>query len=345
MIFTLKYCRDEFGQFVENGICNTDTLNARINEAIRRLVPKSEQAERLKRIVRLVVRNNTFPLPRECEKVEAVDINGTPTHIFDMGYEFRMGGLGDLACQPGGCASYLKDLGYQPFMYQPPFCDAANVPGLYYMALSTEADDTGKLLTIRGTTANNEELRTGYDSGESIKIGRWQDGQEGMIRGAISTQELTTQRIKTITQVYKTVTRGYVSLFACDPTTSEMWAVAKYHPDDLTPTFRRYQILFKVSDDKATNVLTLCKIKGDIPLKRDDDIVPIDSPDAIKFMLMAISQENAGNLPAGNALETQAYRVLEAQHGQAKTSTQHPYVIDADPHLSLAGRLSPRRIR
>lgn len=336
MIFTLKQARDFVAPFVENGTCNVTTLNQRINEASRRLFPKTDNRERQYRRVRLTVRNSEFPLPRECENVSAVDINGTPTHIFDLSYEFIHAGVGDLSDVDASTGRYLQDLGFAPFAYTPP----ANTQ---FVAFSQYQEDADLSVTLRGMDEHNAEIRDGYNAGELLKINRWQNGVEGQVDA--HTMVPTTNHFNTITQVYKPVTKGYVTLFAVDPATFSMWAVAKYHPDDTLPTLRRYKLLFKGLPDYATKVLALCRLRGDLLLTRDDDIVPCDSLDAIKAMVIAIGSENVKNVQEAQAYEGTAKRLLEEQHSQSKSAARPPFVMDVDSHLSLSSRLDARRIR
>jgi hypothetical protein len=90
-----------------------------------------------------------------------------------------------------------------------------------------------------------------------------------------------------------------------------MYFLGKYHPDETMPSYRRYKVL---GADYATvrRIDLLCKIRY-VPVIRDDDVLLIQNLDAIKTMVMAIREENAGNIQAALMLEEKATAQLARQ--------------------------------
>lgn len=352
MIFTMADAYDFCKPHIDSGTCNTTLGYARINEAVRRLLPKTN-ASRLVQPIRMIVRNSQFALPREAEKVMWVDTNGVPASVFGKPYEFMHTGPGDLVYRSYSTSSpQVKDLGDKPYMFELPDLagpddenftndhttntDDDDYPdGFILAAFSEYTEDVGKEITIRGWDILAQEIRLPVTGGLSspgltIKINRFLNGTEGSISGTWSQIEHSAQNFRDISQVYKPVTKGHITIYAIYESTNEMWMVGKYHPDETLPMFRRYQLTSKPFDRKqpsCTNVLMLVKMRY-IPLTRSTDVVPIDSLDALKNMCISISYENSKDLENALRFELNAERIMKAEIDQKESTTSAPMVID-----------------
>lgn len=331
-IFTFLEARNNLGRFVENGTCSTSVINQRINEAIQRLIVKSEvqDSPRLNFLVRIKSTNREFPLPRGVEKIMAVDVNGTPGHIFNKMYQFLSVGPGDLddGYSLEGCSRHLMDLGEFPYQFPVPSTES----GLNLVAFSTASEST-KLKVWGFDTSGNEVV-------EELTINRFQDGVEGVIAGNFTdANKVSTNKIREITKVIKSETQASVILYAVDLVTSKTWFVGKYHSKDTIPMFRRYRIVGKpnrtgTENDERSETCILAMVKlGYSELSENDDIVPIDSMPALKLMLMAIKYENEGNLQNSMAYEANAVRLLEDVNAHHKIAQGTPVIIDFERKL------------
>jgi hypothetical protein len=346
MIFTMDdaytFCR----KVVDSGDCSTTAVYAKINEAVRRLIP-TVNTSRMLATIRMGVRNSEFALPREAEKVLAHDANGVPGTVFGRPYQFLHNGPGDFAYNRLGDRSthQLVSLGEHPYMYPIPPLDnglTGDLEELYPLgfklyAFSTEAADSGVEITIRGFGLLAEQLRDGTNVGITFKINRFDSGVEGTIKGSWgSLYNSGDQRFRDIEQVHKPVTAGYVTIYAVYPEENRMWLVGKYHPDETLPVFTRYRITSKSYSSltpSCTNLLMLVKMRY-VPLTRAADVIPLDSLDAIKNMVMAIGYEDARDLQNAVLFEQNAIRLLNNEAGQKDTTVSPPMVLDVTRELS-----------
>ena len=239
-LFTFSEAKTKLAPFVDNGTCSATILASRINEAVQRLIVKKEleNSPRLIQSVRFQVRSNEFALPRGVEKLVAVNLHGTPGHVFNGMYQFLSSGPGDRDCAPvQQCGSHVMDLGEFPFQFPLPETD----DGLRLVAFTTKAQETSKLKVWGYDTR-------GRDLYEELPINGFKGGVEGQIGGIPGTAEdirLSTNLFKELSRVTKIVTSASVILYAVDTTTHKMWMISRYHAKDTLPIYRRYRIVNK----------------------------------------------------------------------------------------------------
>lgn len=350
MLFMLSDARSFLKPHVDNGTCSNTTIDARLNEATRRLLVKASWPM-TERWMRVLTANRTFPLPREVEKIICATICGTPTHVWGSNYEFLDGGPGDLSMYTSyGDGKDLIDMGDgYPTMFDVQSVlqadestadstdDITRTDGYYLMAFSTSIKDQALELTIRGLNVMNHDILTGATEGESMKINIWKGEVEGEILGPMTGLRMSANTYRDIKQVYKPVTTGYISLYAVVPASNYMYFLAKYHPAETLPCYRRYRIANTLTNDHA-NIYARVKLRY-VPVSQDKDILLIQNLDALKLMVMAITKENAGDLTGALAYETQAVRLLNEQMANYQAPAQVS-VIDVETQLFLGGRPS-----
>lgn len=334
MLFTLAQARSQLSRFVETGTCDTTVIDARINEALSRIMDM-DTWESQRKLMRLHVKDFGFCLPNNVETILWADVDGTPARIFGKPYQFLSSGPGDLdySCS----TSLFNDLVDQgdswPTMYDiPAFYEEDNedveYDGLPLYAFSTSTADTGKIVTVRGTNAAGEEIV------QEIAIQRWLLGEEGRMSGHFTgTMEPSTTIFKTIDRVTKAATVGHVSLYAIDTTNSYYYFLAKYKPAETIAQFRRYKVT-NTAEDTCHCILALVRMRF-ATLTEPEDILPIDSMQALKFMVMAIREENMGNLDMAAGLEIKARMVMEARQHANTMSSGTQIVYDVDYRESL----------
>jgi hypothetical protein len=347
-MFILSDARSFLKPYVDSGTCKNATIDARVNEATRRLLVKATWPM-TERTMRVLSANKTFPLPREVEKVISADICGSPTHVWGSNYEFLDSGPGDLSqYTTQGSGKDLIDMGDGwPVMYDVPSTltvdestanstdDIEEETGYYLMAFSNAVEDQNLSLTVRGNAFDGLEVFTGTTPGIEVALNVWKDGVEGQVLGALTSQQMSASAIRDIMQVYKPVTTGYVTLYACKPSTNYMYMLAKYHPTDTTPTFRRYRITNTCTNDDYANVYARVKLRY-LPVSHEQDVLLIQNLDALKLMIMAITRENDGDIQGGIAYESQAVRLLNEQLSNYQSSGSLQ-VIDTESQTFLRG--------
>ena len=374
MLFTLADARSGVSRFVESGTCNVSVIDARINEAVARILDM-EDWECLRKVMRLAVVDGNIGLPSSVEKLLWAAVDGTPVRIFGKPYQFLSSGPGDLDFSEGSTLlKNLQDLGDNwSTVYEIPdtYLDntaaqaaqaasilaaeaAASNPsdealalaanqaaqaalvaaegvttaGLSLYAFGSSTADLSKTITVRCANARDEQLTV------EVPINRWSDGAEGVIRGPFSgAMAPGTSEVTSVLRVTKPATTGYVSLFAVDVPRKIMFFLAKYAPGDTLPQFRRYSVI-GAGVPKEQCLLAVARLRY-VPLVDPEDIVPIDSLPALKFMVMAIREENTGNVQGSMNFEGKAKMSMENRQQANTMATGTQVVIDFDYSLSL----------
>lgn len=353
MLYTLSQAREQLKRFVDNGSCNLDTVDARINEAIERLTDKAD-FECMRATIRIATDRHTFTLPYNVEKLLHATIGGTPAKIFGTAYQFLSSGIGDLDFREGSgsCFRDMVDVGEFPTQFDVPFmytaldgtCVDRTKQGMQLIAFSTAAQDVGKTIKVRGFAGSGtgDEVNAGMDPGEEIKIHKWHGGIEGQLSGYWNIHYTASEaHYREVTEVLKPETKGYVTLYAVvgnnvDPNKTHFSFLAKYHPRQTIPQFRRYNITKALGSDTVSSVLALVKLRN-VPLVDGDDILPVDSMQALKLMVMAISEENKGNLQGALNFEAQSTAIMVKRESARVQSDGLPVIFNADYRTS-AGR-------
>jgi hypothetical protein len=331
-------------RFVDSGAsCDRNTWLDAIHEANQRLLVKADWPWTTM-LVRARVDMDTFPLPREIEAIRAVNFDNQPSTVESPYFQFMSAGPGEAASWWYGNAENLEERGYFPTMYdvpsieRPSGCGVNDVEwastGLRIMAFSDKPADSAKSVKIRGRSWTNtpqSSTETTFTPDEDVKIVPW-NGAEGALQGTLAQKPMSANAYRDITSWTKPETAGHISLYAVEPSTSRMWFLAKAHPYDLAPTWRRYQIRNQAC--RGSNILFLGKIRAERP-RSETDIMPIQNLAAIKLMLQAISLENAGDLRKAVEFEANAVRLLSEQ--KANNDLQGPTVQVIDHDVPLYG--------
>lgn len=371
MLYTLDQARTAVKRFVDNGSCNNTVIDARVNEALERLTDNVD-LECMRAVIRILVCDRSFTLPYNVEKLLFADVNGTPAKLFGQPYQFLSSGPGDLDFRTSG--SWFKDIldqGDFPMMFDIPKCYTwpvdgvdttfdVSTTGLKLFAVSTSSADTSLSLRVRGHIPNGEMVGASTGSqGEAIPINYWQGGVEGSLAGLWGIDLHTSaSRFSDILEIIKPETTGYITLYAVDVSNSRLAPKAffaflgKYHPRQTIPQFRRYAITnntvacaydssYTADNCYGNAILALVKMRC-VPLVDADDILPIDSLQALKLMVMAIREENAGNLQGSANLEGQAVSVMLKREKSRLQSDGVPAILNVDYRCSLGRHLNRR---
>lgn len=356
-LFTLSDARSFVARFVEAGSCDQTTIDSRIYEALRRLMVKADWPYTTQ-TVRIRVNNQSFPLPRECESIRWANIENEAAGVFSQSYEFMASGPGEVKHRE--ITSGLRDLvdmGYWPSMYDiPPVEEFAedhadctdrtlHTDLWKLVAFSTEQVDTTGALTLFGTHGYHNEVNGSPASnlfvpGESLLVNRWENGIEGTIHGPLSTCTLSTSCFRHLQSWKKPVTKGYISLYACNPENNYMYFLAKAHPDETVPVWRRYKVSGMALSGDASSILAHVKMKA-LKLTRADDILPIQNLDALKMMVIALREENSGNLQQAAAYEGSAVRLLGEQMQDSQQAGGSPVIMDYELEISSGSIVHP----
>ena len=130
----------------------------------------------------------------------------------------------------------------------------------------------------------------------------------------ISVTELprtTANAFRTIDAINKSPTKGWVRVYAVDPTTGSEYCIAILAPDETLPQYRRYAIPGFESEEGVT-VTVLAKRKF-IPVFTDDDDLIVTNLGALKMMAIAIEKEENNNLVEAQVYEDKAVELLKEE--------------------------------
>jgi hypothetical protein len=263
---------------------------------------------------RIKTMNNSFPCPRNIEKIIQVNIDRSRAHVFDEHYEFLDAGPLDIgSCNCAWAHDIVQIAGLHPTFYDIPPRDEDDVRPWKLLAFSTDQNDATLTLTVRGTTTLFDDVVTGGVPGEKVAINQWRGGIQGELE-TLSTYTQSPSTYTSITGITKPVTRGYVSLYAYDETsttTNVLWFLGKYHPDETQPGYRRYKVLgHDFTNGECINCLAQIAY---VPLKHDTDLLPVQNMDALGAMMKAINHYDADEPTDGAVFEGQALNLLSKQ--------------------------------
>jgi hypothetical protein len=296
----ISFCK----KWVNNGSCNNTTVINRINEATQHLMNPADQRWLMRRI-KIWACNSCIALPREFQTIKAVSIDHIPANTFSQYYEFMPGGPGRIDEWMSTSGVDLIDFGSHWPTFSDIPCDEAP---LKLLAFSKETADTNQTIFAKGKDTNLAHILTNGTPGTTIPVNRWTDGIEGQIDNW-DQLSATTVDFRTLDYIRKPVTAGYVTLYAWDSTTYEMWYLSKYHPDETTPSYQRYRIS-NLSTECGQYVVGFARLAY-VPAKHDDDILIIQSLPALKAMCQALQEYDDKNMDEGAAYEDQARTLLE----------------------------------
>jgi len=193
--------------------------------------------------------------------------------------------------------------------------DANGVYGFYTTINSKPAYRSSNGYLLNGT--GGEWQIVVPDESEQLQISDsythdypWQDTWSG----GISLTELTrttANAFRSIDAINKTTTKGWVRVYAVDPTTGSESCIAILAPDETLPQYRRYAIPGFEREEGAT-VTVLAKRKF-IPVTSDDDDLIVTNLGALKMMAIAIEKEENNNLAEAANYEQKAVELLREE--------------------------------
>lgn len=329
MLLILRDAIDDLSPYVDNGSCNEAKVISRLNEATRRLLERPNTPVNTTRFLKYCTKQNLISLPREAEKILWADINGTPSLVLDMPYEFLSDGPGMLTSYGDTWRPYVVDMGDgHPTFFEIPSivvdeddddppdnsCESLVHTPLKLIAVSTEASDRALSIRILGKDSLSADILTDGIPGEVLQIGQWENGVEGTLNKQ-DFPPITENAFMNVGGLIKPVTKGYVSLYTYDEDTNRMYFLAKYHPDETRPNYRWYRLTAPCEEGQCIQLLVKLRY---VAAKHDNDILLIQNLGALKYMVMAISRENEREFDEAQAYEAKALQILRDQHSNNK---------------------------
>lgn len=122
---------------------------------------------------------------------------------------------------------------------------------------------------------------------------------------------VTQNAFRYIDAINKSVTKGWVRIYAVDPVTASEFCIAILAPDETLPQYRRYAIP-GFENEEGSTVTVLAKRKF-IPVTGDDDDLIVTNLGALKMMAIAIEKEENNNLVEAQVYEDKAVELLKEE--------------------------------
>jgi len=305
MMHTLLDGRNFCAEFVGNGHQPDDVevLNA-LNEATQILMQKGNWKNTVRKM-RMCVSNYTFAVPQDVETVLKINFSEYPSSVWNMAYEFMDSGPGTLLEGNDTCSTDCVDLGDGFPTFFPIGATARKI-----MAFSTESADEDVSMRVQGYDSMAMKINP-TSAGEQLSVQRWNGGTEGSLTDEIITAALSTNEFQDISSIIKPETSGYVTLYAYDPDTYNMWILGKYEPYETQPGYRRYRITNTTYTDVA-HITALVKLRY-VPMRDDTDLLLIQNLPALKLMCKALHQFDHGDPQRGLIYQAKAVTMLDEQ--------------------------------
>lgn len=282
-----------------------------INQAQEQLMNDSALWHGTEARMRFCVSNSCITMPREVLALLKICTDEYPANIFNRWYEFLGYGTGTLENESSAYVDFV-DLGDG-------FCTHTDVITAREIIVITDSrEDTGSVL-IRGLDENGLEVRQNGELGEYVAI----DGLN---------PRYSVNKFSQVSAVIKPITKGYVYLSSYNPATNARINLASFHPDETSPSYRRYHVT-GISAANCATVTARARLRY-IAATHDSDTILIQNLPAIEYMMQAIKRFRAADMDGGAAYKMLAIQQLD---GQLAAVNGKQNQIDVDPNWGGGG--------
>lgn len=245
-----------------------------------------------------------FTLPYELETPQKIRIDGVVGTTWNKWYEFHSSNILE-NCIPIEAAA-IEEANYFPTIY--PIPDGGARVGV--MGTCEESPDA--YVIIKGVDPTGRVIVTSHN-GTQIIGERLQIKKNCLL--------YTNAPFAEITEVYKTPTVGYTTLFWLNLDIGLKGYLADYMPMETTPQYRRFRFTIPCSKG-PTKVSILGKIRLK-PYYADEDLVPFDSLYALDLAGQTVNFSTNRNVEAAVATDRQLSDIIargNAHHSPANGS-------------------------
>lgn len=306
----LKNARNSLALKAISGQCsNSDEFVEVLNEAMRRLNRRGNFFN-TEELMEFCVYNGCITWPRIVGTVLGVRPCGRQSlELRNMWYNIvgpRGDGYGHNLGYGFRSSWTMKDAGTAPV-----YNDIMGESGKYIRVYPTKIEDVGKTISFFGTDANGQPLQE--------KVGNiWRRGITLKLQAPFIQSTMLVRRISAVT---KDITQANVLVYQVDPDTGDQIDMALYEPSETNPNYRRSIIEgFRHMDGPRDEVNGVrwkkveCLVKLQyVDVYADEDFLPIDCLDAIKFMIQSIRYDEAGDAQNAEVFKLKAIQELNFQ--------------------------------
>lgn len=261
------------------------------------------------------VRDNVVTWPRGVSTILGININNHPVLISNLWYQFMQPNMHD-----NGWARQYRTTGWfgnanietrgLACVFNP-----IKAEGFTVRTFITLPSDAGKKITYYGVDVNGQPIIT------TRLDGTVQPGVQVVLGSPFVD---TPVAIRHITRVVKEETDGDVLAYQYNLASGFLLDLARYQPTETNPQYITTELRGVCNLRQRPNgandgcvrcVSSLVKVDF-VPFKFDDDLVQIDSEDAIRDMVLSIRKKDQGDIAGSAAYEISALRELNFQMRQ-----------------------------
>lgn len=252
--------------------------------------------------------NGCITLPKDLETPLKMKIGTAVGSVWNRWFEYHSGTQVDNCCLAQ--ESLLTQPNRYPTVYDLPSCGA--FPGV--VAICEESQDA--YVIVKGLDLTGREIIT-VDRGEQIVGERLWPCKGKLVKAQV--------KFGKITEVYKTKTKGYITLVATDECGTYRKFLSDYTPFEETPSYQRVRIISQPCPP-------CCEVKiiGRIKLKdyyADEDVIPFDNLYLLDVAGQAVN--NMGNDKVQDSLAKDNYvkSLIETESNYKKVNNGQPLEI------------------
>lgn len=261
------------------------------------------------------IRDGVVTWPRGTSTILGLNVNNHPTHVSNLWYQFMQPNM-----HHNGWAREYRRRGWfgegnTETRGLSPVFNPIKAEGFTLRTFITLPSDAGKFITFYGTDVNGQPIITARSDGTI---------QPGIKLALVNPSVDTPVAIRHITRVVKDETDGDVLVYQYNLAAGFMLECARYQPTEVNPQYiqtvihnmcRLRQHPNSANDGCVRCVSSLIKMDF-VPFKFDDDLVQVDSEDAIRDMVLSIRRKDSGDISGSEAYEISALRELNFQMRQ-----------------------------
>jgi len=295
-----------FAQYAaRGGVCpNADGVDLFMREVMQYLLYSG--ADQDLREFTFIAQKGVFTLPPEVESIQKVRVDGEVGQVWDQWFKYRSARTldGDCLCPT---KALFEEANYAASAYDLPACGG-------YPAIQghcQEADDAHVI--IQGKDLTGREIFTTH-KGENIA---------GVYLSVMKDRLVySTVKFAQITNVVKTPTVGYVTLYSYDPANGKKLFLSDYTPLEEVPQYRRYRLT-------NNNCCTYAKVAilARIRLKEkyaDNDQIPFDSILTMRLAAQSINAQYNNDVATAQAKDASMVQMIGREAAHKRVNNGQP---------------------
>ena len=252
--------------------------------------------------------NGCFTLPKELEVPLKISIDGRAGTVWNRWFEYHSGSMVNNKCLPSDAAT--EEPNRFPTVYDGPLTG-------FRVGVKGWCDESPNAhVIVKGVDPTGKEIFTDHQGVPMV-------GEYLTIRKGILT--VSNQIFGRITEIAKTVTEGYCTLFWTDEQNLRTGYLADYDPYETNPSYRRIRIL-------TPDCPPLCTVSvlGRIKLKdyyAPEDLIPFDNRYLLSMAGQAVNGMFNDAVDVASVKTKMVENLIEREGEYKKVSTGQPFDI------------------